>query len=160
MTLTIQDLGALGELLGSVAVLATLVYLALQTRQNTLAISAQLDAARLRSVANLNLAVATSTELEEALNEDRVEPMAMNELRRVQFWTSQLVLYQWQVAQARRGLLPTFNEPAIAATVRGHFANSRSFEGWWEAWTTAGGFDPEFVEWVDEQRAKATGQEA
>ncbi len=27
MTLTIQDLGALGELLGSVAVLATLVYL-------------------------------------------------------------------------------------------------------------------------------------
>ena len=33
MTLTIQDLGALGELLGSVAVLATLVYLAMQTRQ-------------------------------------------------------------------------------------------------------------------------------
>ncbi len=33
MTLTIQDLGALGELGGSVAVLATLVYLALQTRQ-------------------------------------------------------------------------------------------------------------------------------
>ena len=32
MTLTIQDLGALGELLGSIAVLATLVYLALQTR--------------------------------------------------------------------------------------------------------------------------------
>ena len=47
MTLTIQDLGALGELLGSVAVLATLVYLALQTRQNTMAIGAQLDAAAL-----------------------------------------------------------------------------------------------------------------
>ena len=46
MTLTIQDLGALGELLGSVAVLFTLVYLALQTRQNTLAIRAQLDATR------------------------------------------------------------------------------------------------------------------
>ena len=45
MTLTIQDLGALGELLGSVAVLATLVYLALQTRQNAAAIGAQLDAA-------------------------------------------------------------------------------------------------------------------
>jgi len=32
MTLTIQDLGALGELLGSVAVLVTLVYLAMQGR--------------------------------------------------------------------------------------------------------------------------------
>ncbi len=50
MTLTIQDLGALGELLGSVAVLATLVYLALQTRQNTMAIGAQLDAAQISSV--------------------------------------------------------------------------------------------------------------
>ena len=34
MTLTIQDLGALGELIGSVAVLATLVYLAFQTRSS------------------------------------------------------------------------------------------------------------------------------
>ena len=37
MTPTIQDLGTGGELLGSVAVLATLVYLALQTRQMRLA---------------------------------------------------------------------------------------------------------------------------
>ncbi len=36
MTLTIQDLGALGEFFGSIAVLATLVYLALQTRQKGL----------------------------------------------------------------------------------------------------------------------------
>ncbi len=49
MTLTIQDLGAIGELLGSVAVLATLVCLALQTRQNTMAIGAQLDAQRINS---------------------------------------------------------------------------------------------------------------
>ncbi len=45
MTMTIQDLGALGEFLGSIAVLATLIYLALQTRQNTAAIAAQVDAA-------------------------------------------------------------------------------------------------------------------
>ncbi len=35
--------GALGELLGAVAVLATLVYLALQTRQNTLESGPRLD---------------------------------------------------------------------------------------------------------------------
>ena len=70
MTLTIQDLGALGELLGSVAVLVTLIYLALQTRQNTLAISAQLDAARISTLISINLTQATSTELQEALGED------------------------------------------------------------------------------------------
>ncbi len=70
MTLTIQDLGALGELLGSIAVLATLVYLALQTRQNTMAIASQLDAARISAGLNFTLTSATSTELQEALIED------------------------------------------------------------------------------------------
>ena len=43
--MTIQGLGALGELIGSVAVLATLVYLTLQTRQDTMAIAAQIEVA-------------------------------------------------------------------------------------------------------------------
>ncbi len=33
--MTIQDLGSLGELIAAVATVATLVYLALQIRQNT-----------------------------------------------------------------------------------------------------------------------------
>ncbi len=33
MTLTIRDLGALGELVGGVAIIVTLLYLAVQTRQ-------------------------------------------------------------------------------------------------------------------------------
>ena len=33
--MTITELGALGELLGSIGVIATLVYLAIQVRQNT-----------------------------------------------------------------------------------------------------------------------------
>ncbi len=63
MTLTIQDLGALGELLGSVAVLVTLVYLALQTRQNTMAIGAQLDAVTIAARQSALLTAATSSEL-------------------------------------------------------------------------------------------------
>ena len=33
--MTIMELGAIGEFIGSIAVLATLVYLALQVRKNT-----------------------------------------------------------------------------------------------------------------------------
>ncbi len=155
MTLTIQDLGALGEFFGSIAVLATLVYLALQTRQNTLAISAQLDAARLGNVGNLNLAVATSTELAEALNEDRIEPMTTNQARLEHYWTARFFSIQWNFIQARRGLLPGVSDDARAGLrLLGIFNGFRSIEGWWEARTTAGGFDPEFVEWVEEQRSK------
>ncbi len=82
MTLTIQDLGALGELLGSVAVLATLVYLALQTRQNTTAIGAQLDAAFIAANQSLLLTAATSSALQEALDEDRIVDVGTNQVRR------------------------------------------------------------------------------
>ena len=153
MTLTIQDLGALGELLGSVAVLATLVYLALQTRQNTMAISAQLDAARIGAQIDVGLAAVTSTELQEALLEDRIDPRPINAERRGRFWAQLFLVWQWQFAHAQRGLLPTFNEAGMARSVRSTFNRYRSFDEWWE--TSRGIYIPEFVEWVEEQRSKA-----
>ena len=38
--MTIMELGALGELLGAIAVFATLIYLSVQVRQNTRSIDA------------------------------------------------------------------------------------------------------------------------
>ncbi len=153
MTLTIQDLGALGELLGSIAVLATLVYLAMQTRQNTVAIGAQLDAARISSQLNLNLTAAASSELQEALNEDRSDAVSINQARRANYWTALTIVIQWQLHQGRRGLLPSFNEAGMKLTIRGFFSSSKSFGRWWEA--VKSGYLPEFVEWVEEQRSKA-----
>jgi hypothetical protein len=153
MTLTIQDLGALGELLGSVAVLATLVYLTLQTRQNTLAISAQLEAAGFGANQSLFMSLATSTELQEAMAEDGTFDMTTNQMRVGFLWTSILTSMQWHVHQGRRGLLPTFHEDGWAIRVRRLFADYRSFEGWWEGVKSR--FLPEFVEWVEEQRSKA-----
>ncbi len=153
MTLTIQDLGALGELLGAVAVLATLIYLTLQTRQNTMAIGAQLDAARISSQLNLNLSAAASSELQEALNEDRSDELSINQARRANYWIAHAIVLQWQLHQGRRGLLPSFNEAGMKLTIRGFFSSSRSFGRWWEA--VKSGYLPEFIEVVEEQRSKA-----
>jgi hypothetical protein len=152
LTLTIQDLGALGELLGSVAVLVTLIYLALQTRQNTMAIEAQLDAARMGAVRELNLVAATSTELQEALNHDRAEPLTSEQARRNSFWMAAFAQLQWTFRQARLGFMPT-PEAIIAHRVLAYFNDFRSVGGWWDAQRSA--FHPEFVEWVEEQRSKA-----
>ena len=138
---------------GSIAVLVTLVYLAFQTRQNTTAIGAQLDAARIGAMQNLFLSAATSSDLQEALAEDRIGDATINEARRGGFWLAQLLTYEWQLQQSRRGLLPTFNEIGTVAGVRALFTTSRSFESWWEGSRSL--FPPEFVEWVEEQRAKA-----
>ncbi len=152
MILNIQDLGALGEFLGSLAVLVTLVYLAFQTRQNTMAIGAQLDAARIGSLLNLNLTAASSSDLQEALVEDRTEEVSVNQARRSAFWAAEFLSLQWTLIQGRSGLLPSFNEPGMALWVRDLFNTYRSLEGWWQA---NAGFRPEFVKFVEEQRSKA-----
>ncbi len=153
MTLTIQDLGALGELLGSVAVLATLVYLALQTRQNTLAIGAQLDAAAIAARQNTFLSIATSSELADAVREDSTADMTTDQMRLANYWWSLLAWGQWEFQQGRRGLLPSFHEAGTAGAVRDLFTAFRSFEGVWEAGKE--NYLPDFVEWVEEQRSKA-----
>ncbi len=152
MTLTIQDLGALGELLGSVAVLATLVYLAMQTRQNTMAISAQLEAARIGSMTNLTMSFAQPGNAE-AFAKEMVEETTADEYRVYVGFGAVLDIVAWQFDQARRGVMPGFSADRIAGTVGSYFTAFRSFGEVWDTSKTI--YPPEFVEWVEEQRAKA-----
>ena len=102
----------------------------------------------------------TKEELLEAFNkngihtlEDLVDAMPISQSRRAQFWFALFLNFQWQRHQARRGLLPTFSEAGMEAGLRAMFTGYRSFEGWWD--TRKASFQPEFVEFVEEQRAKA-----
>ncbi len=154
--MTIQDLGALGELIGSVAVLATLIYLTLQTRQNTQAIQGQLDAASMTASCNQLMMIATSSELAEEQRRDYGDLMARlttGEVQLVYNFEATLRLCAWQLHQSRRGLLTTQGELGLTNLVRTWLTDSRSFPAFWEQQRDA--YSPEFVEWVEEQRAKA-----
>ena len=155
--MTIQDLGALGEFLGSIAVLVTLGYLAWQTRQNTMAIGAQLDAAVIDARQNIFLSAATSSELVEAIREDSTGDGTANQMRLFAYWGSLITYIEWQHKQARRGLLPSFNETGTGGAVGSLFSASHGFAGFWEGIRNL--FTPDFVEWVEEQRAKAALRE-
>ena len=61
--MTIQDLGSLGELIAALATVVTLVYLALQIRQNTNATQAASFHAISDSMNDVNLSVTQSAEL-------------------------------------------------------------------------------------------------
>ena len=69
-------------------------------------------------------------------------------------WFTECFTHQWMLFHARRGLLPTFNEASMASSVCSFFNDYRSFEGWWATMKQA--YLPEFVEWVEEQRSKAS----
>ncbi len=118
-----------------------------------MAIGAQLDAAALGSIQNSILTAATSNELGELMAEDSTADVTANQLRLTTYWTSVLLAFQWQFRQARRGLLPSFDEAGVAATLRFFFSGYRSVEGYWERMKPS--LLPDFVEWVEEQRSKA-----
>ena len=117
-----------------------------------MAIGAQLDATRINAGLNISLTRASSNELQEVLGEDIIDGSTGNEQRRRSYWRAALYNWQWQFVQGRRGLLPTYHEAGMAFAVRSFFGTYGSIEGWWEGGRTA--FAPEFVEWVEEQRAK------
>lgn len=66
--MTIQDWGALGEVIGAVAVVASLVYLAIQIRQNTQQITRSIEATR---IASLERNIETAIHMRESLIQDR-----------------------------------------------------------------------------------------
>ncbi len=151
--MSIQDLGALGELLGSLAVLVTLVYLALQTRQNSTAIAAQLDASLMIARHTSLLSASESTGLAEALQAQRVEPRSIEQDRVYRYWAAEILRMQWAWEHGRKGLLLSYDETRLGEVVAQHFRNFRDFGEWWDGGLR---WNQEFVKWVEEQRAKGT----
>ena len=72
--MTIQDWGAIGELVGGVAVVVTLIYLALQIRQNTRAVRLSTSHAVAEDVRNMFALMAEQTELTEAIHKGSSDP--------------------------------------------------------------------------------------
>ncbi len=84
MTLTIQDLGALGELFGSVLVALTLIYLAVQMRQNTVAANIQATGSLSSEIERALLVLAQDNVLavgaQKALNGEDLSPLEQAKL--------------------------------------------------------------------------------
>jgi hypothetical protein len=140
-------------------VLVTLIYLAFQTRQNTMAIMAELNATRFIAGQTSLLTEATSTELQEALAEDRVQDLTINQARRHSFWHATLRRFQRTILDVQRGLLPHADEATLSierttgVLMVSLFNSYRSMDAWWEDAKNV--YTAEFVEWVEEQRSKA-----
>ena len=62
-----EAIGAVGEILGAIAVLVTLIYLATQIKQHTLATRAVTNSAYAEAAREFNMAIANSPELARAM---------------------------------------------------------------------------------------------
>jgi len=140
-----EAISAVGEILGAVAVVVTLFYLALQIRQNT-------KVARAETTKDLYLAsraaimdLAASPDLAETWAEIRGMPDAAS-ARRWALFQSFFRLYELQHSLSRQGLLDEDIADSYERVIR-MFGGSSGFAEYWE--TSKGTFNPRFASFVD-----------
>lgn len=123
--MTLQDLGSLGELIGAAGVIASLVYVALQIRNNTNAVVAGTHQALFDSWSGLSSSLTDNPELSSLILKAAAgyEDLAADERMRFEaFATPLLGQFENAYLQHQRGLLPKETWPHWEAYYRDQLA--------------------------------------
>ena len=112
MEWTIQDLGAIGEFVGALGVIITLVYLAYQIRQNTVQLEQNIVAARAGALGSSSLAVREnrrsiyeSGEMSEIYLRGNSDPQGLSEL--------ELHRYRMAMQNITESMFDIYNQTAV-----------------------------------------------
>ncbi|MFT4562628.1 MAG: hypothetical protein ACI9BW_002374 [Gammaproteobacteria bacterium] len=156
--MTFSELGSLGEFIAAIATLATLVYLALQIRQNTdsVRMSAEMDAShKMADWLELGVTDPSIANLwDKAANE--AESLTDEEIRRFLWFVAQLFLiYEGQYNLYKRGHLDESVWTAKVASLFGLLKNP-IVANWWGSRIAP--YSPEFVEYIENRRKLFDGE--
>lgn len=80
-----EAISAIGQLVGAIAVLVTLIYLAIQMKQNTAAVATSTYDSTMSGFNNINIMVANNPALASILNRGCMSPDELTEIENVQF---------------------------------------------------------------------------
>lgn len=165
--MTIQDLGALGDMIGGVAVVASLIYLAIQIRQNTHQISQNVEATRfaafernIESANRMRELLILHPDLAELYLRGMKDFDSLDGGDRFRFdMLMRNVLIAFQGAFLRQRW---FDSDPLRFAGAGKLLDSILTSPGTRAWLEQGEFDwrPEFRDFVDERLAKVKQQAA
>lgn len=146
----IQDLGSLGELIGGIAVVASVIYLTIQIRHGISGYRSQTILDTTNHFSNLQLEIAKNEALMKAWSKaERGEPLEPLEARRVlNIASSYLIGFENMHAQATEGMM---DKEAYTAR-RGVIASLMGYTGVWVWWNKVGRdqFPPAFTADVEQ----------
>jgi hypothetical protein len=148
--LDIQDLGSIGELVGGIAVVASVIYLAIQIRHGISGYQSNAVLQATHHFSILQLEVAKSDSLLSAwIKAEQQQPLDDLEQRRViNVVSSYFIAFENLFTQVQTKVMP----PIAYDARRPIIASFLSFTGVYTWWTTLGKhqFPPEFVADVDQ----------
>ena len=147
--MTLQDLANLGEFIGSVAVVLSLVYLAIQVRQNTASIRTENFARALERVSAMQSLLFENRDLAQLQAQGVLDPSALTRAERLQltWWlTEAFGAFEFMFHQAKGGALPDEVWARWSATI-GWWLSLPGVQAWWQARPTP--FSGSFTAFVD-----------
>ena len=152
--MTIQDLGSLGEFIAAIATLATLVYLALQIRQNTREAQAVSRNSVSQSFIDLLTHVSSDSEITKLVRRGFIDPNSLDDDDTMRFDCIIAALFQnfeAAFAQWRRGVLTDDDWVKWVVLIKQYMAQPGVQEYWSRS---VEAFNPAFQHYVEELESK------
>ena len=150
--MTLQDLGNLGEFLGSIGVIGSLVYLAMQIRQNTRSVRSSAYQAAVASTVDVAARFASSNTLSETFSKGFRDYETLNGAERYRFGA-----YAYGMFRSYENIFYQHAQGAIEENLWLGFHNMlqrdikvTGLAAWWDSQRNI--FSPEFQRYVEELR--------
>lgn len=117
---TTQVLGNLGEFFGAIAVFATLAYLAVQIRQNTMAQRSAAYDSSIRNIMDVRQAIFESSEVSSIYARGRNDPSGLNEeeLVRYRLILNNILMSFWHIRTGRADLQEDLWKTQVPTIIR------------------------------------------
>jgi hypothetical protein len=150
-------LGNYGEFIGAIAVVVTLVYLALQIKENSNTVAGATEMDFARELTAWHGRISADPQLIELYEKGAAgEKMTDAELARYRWVIAELLyLYEGVYRQYKRGLVSNDTLEQLVSTAVG-FLQTESLVTWWESRTSA--LSDEFVAYIDKRRKEDQGK--
>ena len=145
----IMELGAIGELVGGVAVIGSLIYVGLQVRQNTKALSSSTFHAVATSISGITSSIAAESELSTFVEKGFFEPddLTRGERLRLGFWWRGVFrLHENYHYQANQGFLDREVYEGYLHSLTANLGNP-FVRDWWQ--TSKGSYGSQFRDLVE-----------
>ena len=155
--MTLQDLGSIGEFVAAIATLATLIYLALQIRQNTQSVRAAAELGLSQQSAEWMSRITAQPELGRIWDTAATDPASLSpeDVRRFRWIVGELFLiYEGQYHLFRRGHITDSSWKGKADLIQAILKNPVATD-WWEKRMTP--FSDEFFQYGESLRALPDG---
>lgn len=149
--LTLSDLASLATVISGVAVVASLIYLAQQTRQNSKHTRALIEQARNRQIIDAQMLFVTDRSVRDlSIRGDAADPNLTSEEIRSYFRlvSAQLMLFEDLFYQHRAGLIDNERHESTVTALKTTRVNKPGFRAAWK--TCKAGMGLEFQEFIED----------